>query len=64
MSYTVTLSCDPVEPRNNWAREHCPSYITNVLDYVGADGKAHAKLSVKYYFGEEKDAVMFTLRWT
>jgi hypothetical protein len=62
MSYTVTLSCDPVEPRNNWAREHCPSYITNVLD-LGLDGIPVAP-SIKYYFGEEKDAVMFTLRWS
>lgn len=62
MSYTVTLSCDPVEPRNNWAREHCPSYITNVLD-LGPDGMPFAP-SIKYYFGEEKDAVMFTLRWS
>jgi hypothetical protein len=64
MSYTVTLSCDPVEPRNNWAKENCPSYITNVLDYVGPGGGLVAELSIKYYFGEEKDAVLFALRWT
>ncbi len=64
MSYTVTLPCDPVEPRNNWAKENCPSYITNVLDYVYQGGGWTPELSIKYYFGEEKDAVMFTLRWT
>lgn len=63
MSYTVTLSCDPVEPRNNWAREHCPSYITNVFMAGHEDGIPVAP-SIKYYFGEEKDAVMFTLRWS
>ena len=63
MSYTVTLSCDPVEPRNNWAKENCPSYITNVLGYTDAMYWI-SELSVKYYFGEEKDAVMFILRWT
>jgi hypothetical protein len=62
MSYTITLPYDPVETVEDWAIKNCPSYITNVLDYVGPKGEL-AELSIKYYFGEEKDAVLFALRW-
>jgi len=62
MSYTVILPCDPVEPRHNWAKEYCPSYITNVLGYIDAMYWI-SEMSLTYYFGEETDAVLFALKW-
>jgi hypothetical protein len=64
MSYTVTLPYDSTETAIDWARENCPSYITNGLDYVGPGGGLVAELRIKYYFGEEKDATIFALRWS
>ncbi len=49
-----------------WAKRNCPSYITNdtsriiILDIVSM---YPYRTVVNYYFGDEKDAVMFQLRW-
>jgi hypothetical protein len=62
MSYTVILPYDPVWLALDWAKKHCPSYITN-------DAAPHTKQSdiwgpeIRYYFGTEHDAVAFSLRW-
>lgn len=40
-----------------WAKKHCPSYITN--DGVIKDGVYH----YRFYFGRERDQVMFALKW-
>ena len=41
-----------------WAKQHCPSYITN--DAVQKGGEYH----YRFYFGDEQDRVMFLLRWS
>lgn len=41
-----------------WAKQHCPSYITN--DAVQRDGDYY----YRFYFGQEQDRVMFLLRWS
>lgn len=42
----------------NWAKKHCPSYITNDVD------KTDILFSTfRFYFSDEKDYTMFTLRW-
>jgi len=51
---TVTLPYDPHWKELEWAKENCSSYITNS---VGPD------YSIVYYFSDEKDAVLFMLRW-
>lgn len=37
----------------DWAKKHCPSYITNDVE----------KTDICFYFSDEKDYLMFTLRW-
>jgi hypothetical protein len=55
---TVTLPYDPDWKALEWAKEHCSSYITNDLHQDGYNDK------IDYHFGDEKDAVMFALRWS
>ncbi len=48
-----------------WAKKNCPSYITNdstkvVTDDVSMYPYEHV---INYYFGDEKDANWFALRW-
>jgi len=63
----VTIPYDPDWPALQWAKENCPSYITN-------NTSTHPNLQkvsggwvnvphIDYYFGDEQDAVAFTLRW-
>ena len=40
-----------------WAKQHCPSYITN--DAVQKNGVYY----YRFYFGREQDQVAFALRW-
>ena len=54
MSKTVTLPYSPFWEPLLWAKEHCPSYITNNAD---------VNSNIVYYFSNEKDALMFLLRW-
>ena len=42
----------------DWAKENCPSYITNT-----GTVKEH-KIVYSYYFSDEKDALLFSLRWS
>jgi len=51
---TVTLPWEHDCKALEWAKENCPSYITNL---VGPD------YGIVYYFSDEKDAVLFMLRW-
>ncbi len=58
----VTLPYDPVWRPLVWAKKHCPSYITNdVHRNTGEPGKS---VQIDYFFGNERDAMWFTLRWT
>jgi len=64
MSAVVTLPYDPVWQALDWAKENCPSYITNAMAHHGKMKSVHGGCdSISYYFGEEKDAVFFALRW-
>ena len=67
MDVKVTLPYDPTWAALAWAKEHCPSYITNkasnttrlkpvVGGWVNDSG-------IVYYFGDERDATIFTLKW-
>jgi hypothetical protein len=59
----VTLKYDPIWRPLDWAKAHCKSYITN-----DTTGRGHndtwENLRVNYYFGNEQDAMLFTLRWS
>lgn len=66
MSITVTLPYDPVWQALEWAKEHCPSYITNKADTMRikpVPGGWIRDDHIVYYFGDEQDAVMFSLKW-
>jgi hypothetical protein len=41
----------------SWAKKNCPSYITN--DALKKEGKWY----YRFYFGQEKDVIIFMLRW-
>lgn len=57
---TVTLPYDPLWKPLDWAKEYCSSYITNDVHRDG-DNSSH---KIDYFFGNEKDALMFLLRWS
>ena len=54
MTVTLPWDHDCVDKALEWAKENCPSYITHL---VGPD------YGIVYYFSDEKDAVLFALRW-
>lgn len=56
----VTLPYDPVWTALNWAKQHCPSYITNDLH---RDTTGDPITRIDYFFSDEKDMLLFTLRW-
>jgi hypothetical protein len=68
MSTVVTLPYDPLWQSLDWAKEHCPSYITNAMAHQlkmeTVPGGWVRDDSIKYYFGKEEDAVLFALRWS
>jgi hypothetical protein len=65
MSNYVDLKVPPVmqgpyksyEPLT-WAKRNCPSYITN--DAVQKGGVYY----YRFYFANERDKILFTLRWS
>lgn len=61
MSYIVTLEYDPVWPALDWVKDHCNSYITNDVHQDGYD--TYDLNKIDYFFGDEKDATLFRLRW-
>jgi hypothetical protein len=69
MSNIVTLPWDPkiVLQAAQWASEHCPSYET--YEFVHQVFKTNTSTiyrctdNVEYFFKEERDAVLFALRW-
>lgn len=68
MSVTVTLPYDPVWTPLAWAKENCPSYITNKsinttrLKQVESGWVPDS--NIVYYFGNKEDAVLFKLTWS
>ena len=67
MGITVTLPCDPVWTALDWAKTHCPSYITNesvnTTRLKKVPGGWVADSNIVYFFSDEKDALLFALRW-
>jgi len=61
MSHCVTLPYRPFAEPLYWAREHCPSYITNDVHMDGYNTYDNSKID--YFFNDDKDALMFMLRW-
>ena len=60
MRYTVTLPHEYEWHPGTWATDNCPSYLSataywNVEDPDTSMGE--------YHFADEKDVVMFTLKW-
>jgi hypothetical protein len=61
MATIVTLPYDPLWRALDWAKEHCPSYITNdihMCQYNSYDDKR-----IDYFFGDGQDALIFALKW-
>jgi hypothetical protein len=53
---TVTIPYDPFDWKPlAWAKQHCPSYITNF---------SYNTATIDYCFGNEKEALMFLLKWS
>jgi len=67
MNKVVVLKYDPTWTALEWAKKHCPSYITNdakpveprrsMADYMNP-------VYINYYFGNEHEAFLFKLRWS
>ena len=68
MSIKVTLPYDPEWQALKWAKEYCPSYITNKA--VTTTGERitvpeyYSNYDVVYYFSEQQDAMMFKLKYS
>jgi hypothetical protein len=66
MSIKVTLPYDPEWQALAWVKQHCDSYITNVANPAGLKSAPDgwiADYRIVYYFGHERDATMFALKW-
>jgi hypothetical protein len=61
MVMKVTIPYDPVWEAMTWAKEHCSSYITNDVHCDGFNSYVPAKID--FFFSDEKDALVFSLRW-
>ena len=59
MRYTVTLLHKHDWEPMSWAKENCPSYISN----TGFLHEDKNDSSIEYYFVDEKDAFWFKMRW-
>lgn len=57
MSTSVVLEYDPSWQALMWAKKNCSSYITNNSSLESDTYYIH------YFFSEEKDAILFALRW-
>lgn len=65
MSYVVTLPHDHEWRPLEWAKRHCPSYITNAAHRRDANGERRSyDYDIDYFFADERDAVWFQLRWS
>ena len=49
----------------DWANDHCPSYETYEIVHRVFKTNLNIKYtdSVEYFFQDERDAVLFALRW-
>lgn len=62
MRYTVTLPyriyLSKTTPQS-WARDNCSSYLSATLKLMEDERLTKAE----YHFADEKDAMMFSLKW-
>jgi hypothetical protein len=66
MKNYVVIPYDPTWRALEWAKEHCPSYITN--DRESAQPRPYPDhntedVRIRFYFGNERDATAFALKW-
>ncbi len=59
----VTLPHDPLWYALEWAVLNCPSYITNDTERITDSLGSEEITVVHYYFSNDRDAVLFALRW-
>ena len=59
---TVTLPYDPEWKALEWAKKHCTSYTTNTV--LTTSVHAGDCYSIVYYFSDERDVTLFTLKWS
>jgi hypothetical protein len=65
MAIIVTLPYDPTWPALAWAKANCPGYITNAASQTSGTliGKYQYVADIDYFFSNEKEALMFRLKW-
>lgn len=56
----VTLVYDPAWTALEWAKKHCPSYVTNAMH---TSGNLYDNRRIDYFFSDNSDAVLFKLTW-
>jgi hypothetical protein len=62
MATIVTLPYDQSDIQAFvWAKEHCPSYIT--IDHHQCGYNSYDVNRIDYFFGDDRDALIFTLKW-
>jgi hypothetical protein len=68
MAIIVTLPYDPTWQALAWVKANCPSYITNAINEADRVRLLEYQIDqfvadIDYFFGNEKDALMFRLKW-
>jgi len=66
MKNYVVIPYDPTWRALEWAKEHCTSYITN--DRESERPRPYPDhniddIRIRFYFGNERDATSFALKW-
>jgi hypothetical protein len=66
MKNYVVIPYDPTWRALEWAKEHCPSYITN--DRTPGPPRYYTThsiddIKIRFYFGNKRDATAFALKW-
>lgn len=54
----ISRTFEEIDEMLAWAKTHCTSYITNDSEKRSGDWY------YRFYFGEEQDLSLFTLRWS
>ena len=62
-SFKIKLTDDKdISGALTWAKSNCPSYITNDSTDI-SDFSLTSDYIYTFYFGSEKEALMFKMRW-
>lgn len=57
----VTLPYRPLWEPLDWAKENCPSYISNDVHCTGYN--TYDTTKIDYFFSDKEDAILFKLTW-